>query len=286
MTRLVLSAGALFLELNPALGGCVTRFRLGDIDLFRPAPEGADDVIEAGCFPLVPFVNRVRDGAFAFRGEPVRLSPNLPPQRHPLHGQGWRSRWSVERADDHSAELLLRHDAGEWPWAYEARQTFDLDAHGLTLRLTCRNLSDRPMPCGLGQHPYFPCDADTVLDTGVTHAWTIDEEVMPVERVPAGGRYDLRNRRIAGADLDNGFDGWSGRATVAWPGKARLTMTADAPRFQVYAPPSGEVFAAEPVTNANDALSRPEAEWPSLGLQVLEPRDEAALDVRFEAERL
>lgn len=286
MTRTTLRAGELSLELDPALGGCVMRFRLDDVNLFRPAPQGADDVIQAGCFPLVPFVNRVRDGVFSFRGETVRLSPNLSPQKHPLHGQGWRSAWSLERADVGRAELLFRHEPGEWPWAYEARQTFELDARGLTVRLTCRNRSDRPMPCGLGQHPYFPCDADTVLDTGVSHAWTIDDEVMPVGRVAAEGRYDLRGRRIAGADLDNGFDGWSGRATVTWPGKAQLTMTADAPRLQVYAPPSGEVFAAEPVTNANDALSRPEAEWPTLGLQVLEPDAEAALDVRFEVERL
>ena len=47
------------------------------------------------------------------------------------------------------------------------------------------------MPCGLGQHPYFPCGPQTRIDTRVTDAWTIDEHVLPVEKVPAEGRYDL-----------------------------------------------------------------------------------------------
>ena len=87
--------------------------------------------------------------------------------------------------------LGFRHEAGEWPWDYEARQQFALDERGLSLRLTCRNASDDPMPCGLGQHPYFPCGPETTIDTHVTHAWTIDEHVLPVEKVPASGRFDL-----------------------------------------------------------------------------------------------
>lgn len=286
MSRVRLQAGDVVVELEPALGGSVVRFEIGGAPLFRPAPESANDVLLTGCFPLVPFVNRVRDGVVRFRGREIRLSPNLPPQKHPLHGQGWRSAWTVERADERSAELLFRHETGEWPWAYEARQRFAVEERGLTVVLECRNTSATAMPCGLGQHPYFPCDAETVLDAAVTHVWTVDEEIMPVERAPATGLYDLRERRIAGADLDNGYDGWSGRAVITWPGMARLTMSADAPRFQVYAPPTGEVFAAEPVTNANDAISRPESEWAELGLVMLEPGQSTALEVRFEAERL
>ena len=40
------------------------------------------------------------------------------------------------------------------------------------------------MPCGLGQHPYFPCGGGTRIDTVVTHVWTINEHVLPVEKVP------------------------------------------------------------------------------------------------------
>jgi len=290
--RVVLRAGDLELSLLPALGGSVASYRWlrgsGDVvPLFRETPPGADDVLATACFPLVPYSNRIRDGRFVFRGRTVRLAPNLPPQRHPLHGQGWRGAWTVERAGDEAAELAFRHDAGEWPWAYEARQRLRLDAGGLGAVLSCRNLSDQPMPCGLGFHPYFDASEDTVIDTRVTGVWTVDAEVMPVFLKPPTGRYDLSGRRIAGAGLDNGYEGWSGEATICWPARrAGLRIASAAPRFQVYAPADQPVLVAEPVTNANDALSRPEDEWPALGLTVLEPGEETSLAARFDLLRL
>ena len=143
----------------------------------------------------------------------------------PLHGEGWLSSWKIEEEDDRRALLRFDHAPGEWPWSYEARQEFALDETGYSLRLSCRNTSDGPMPCGLGQHPYFPCRAETRIDTKVTDAWTIDEHVLPVEKVPAKGRYDLANRLACGQDLDNGFGGWSGEARMTdpdWPFRVRL----------------------------------------------------------------
>ena len=98
-----------------------------------------------------------------------------------------------------------------------------------------------------------------MLDTGVTEVWTIDDEIMPVARAPAPGRYDLRDRRVCGQDLDNGYEGWSGEATLRWPNRGR-GLEADlskAPRFQLYSPAEGGLIAAEPVTNANAALNHP-----------------------------
>src|SRR3546814_5381610 len=103
---------------------------------------------------------------------------------------------------------------------YEARQEFSLGEQVLHATLCCRNVSDRPMPCGLGFHPYFPCSTGTLLQTAVSHVWTIDENVLPVERVAATGRYALDGGTVCGRGLDNGYDGWSGvsgRAHVLTP---------------------------------------------------------------------
>jgi aldose 1-epimerase len=284
--RLVLGAGDLRLELAPGLGGSIAAFGVeraqGYTPIFRRSPEGLYGPLEAGCFPLVPYSNRVRDGRFVFDGREVRIGDRAG-KPHALHGDAWVHPWQVVDEGEFSAEMLYVHQPADWPWAYEARQRFDLDAEGFTVRLACTNLDETPMPCGLGIHPYFPCSATTVLDAQVDWVWTIDDEVLPVERVPATGRYALGRRRICGQDLDNGYEGWAGEAEILWPESGfGLTFTCpDATRFQVYSPREGGVFVAEPVTNANAALNRPQSEWPSAGLAILHPGEEASMVARF-----
>jgi aldose 1-epimerase len=283
-----LRAGALEVQLLPAVGGSIARFdRIAGErrqPLLRGTDAAIDSVLEAGCFPLVPFANRIRSGTFTCDGRTVVLAPNMAGDPSSLHGQGWLSPWQVAEIAGDRAVLTFHHRPGEWPWEYEATQHIALDPNGLTLELSCRNLSAGRMPCGLGFHPYYPCTADTVLDTAVESAWTIDAAVLPVENVPAAGRYDLRARRICGQSLDNGFDGWSGTASITWPEEeAALRLSSpNAPRFQVYSPAEGGLFVAEPVQNANAALNAPQAEWPALGIAMLEQGQSTTVSARFD----
>lgn len=289
MTEITLSAGKLRLLLSPPVGGAIASFHWleggsSPRPILRPTPSPLEQVLDAACFPLVPYVNRIRGGTFEFRGRQVHLAPNMKGDPSPLHGQGWLNPWGIERDDGHSAVLIYHHHAGEWPWSYQARQSFTLDEQGLSAALTCRNVGDAPMPCGLGFHPYFPCGAETRLDTAVDCAWTVDDKVLPVDKVPAEGRYDLRNRSACGQDLDNGFSGWGGEARMSdpdWPYDIRMSSP-QAKFFQLYSPPSGGIFVAEPVTHANAALNAPESEWPELGMRVLQPGEEMRLDMRLD----
>jgi aldose 1-epimerase len=285
---LALAAGRLRLELSPSVGGAISAFEWIEGERSRPilrkCHSPLEKVLDAACFPLVPYVNRIRDGRFIFRGREVHLAPNMSGDPSPLHGQGWLNPWSVSESSETHAVLGYRHQADEWPWSYEARQEFALDDGGLTIVLDCRNVSSDPMPCGLGEHPYFPCGPRTRIATRVTHAWTVDEKVLPVEKVPAKGRYDLGDRLVCSQDLDNGFDGWGGEARMSdpdWPYDVRLSSP-DARFFQLYSPPQGGIFVAEPVTHANAALNAPEAEWPELGMRVLEAGEEMSLRMRFD----
>lgn len=283
-----LTAGVLRLELSPSIGGSISAFDwLGEgapRPILRKCHGGLEKVLDAASFPLVPYVNRIRGGRFTFRGREVRLAPNMARDPSPLHGQGWLGAWDVEATNEAGATLSFRHPPAEWPWAYEARQEFELDPSGLSLGLTCTNTGAEPMPCGLGQHPYFPCGPDTRIDTRVTHAWTIDADVLPVERVVADGRYDLRERLVCGQGLDNGFGGWNGEAVLGdpnWPYDVRLSSL-ETRFFQLYSPPEGGICVAEPVTHANAALNAPEAEWAELGMRVLAPGETMRLDMRLE----
>lgn len=283
-----LTAGRLRIELTPSIGGCISAFEWrGDgaaRSILRKCHSRLEKVLDAPCFPLVPYVNRIRGGRFNFRGQAVRIAPNMAGEPSPLHGQGWLNPWQVEERSANNAILSFRHEPGEWPWAYQARQEFTLDERGLSVTLSCTNTSAGPMPCGLGQHPYFPCGPETQIDTCVTHVWTIDALVLPVEKVPATGRFDLRNRRVCGQDLDHGFAGWGGSATMSdpdWPYVVRMSSP-DARFFQLYSPVGGGIFVAEPVTHANAALNAPEQDWPELGMRVLEPGETMGLEMRIE----
>ncbi|MEO7786630.1 MAG: aldose 1-epimerase [Sphingomicrobium sp.] len=282
MNWLNLVSGELSLDIAPETGGSIARFRLGEQDLMRPAPPGASDAGEMASFPLVPFSNRIRNGRFTCDGREVVLSPNLPGDPSPLHGQGWRNAWHVEASDQRCATLIFLHEPGEWPWRYEARQDFALDDDGCDVTLSCRNLSPERMPCALALHPYFPCDGNTRLATGVTDVWLIDEHVLPTELVPATGIFLPANGPVCGRGLDHGYEGWSGTATIDWGRGAKLRMTARAPRFQLYAPASGGLFVAEPVENANAALNAPQADWERLGIVMLAKGEERCLTVRLD----
>jgi aldose 1-epimerase len=284
-----LRSGSLEMEVSPSIGGSIARFDWVDAGgsrqpLMRGCHSGSINVLEAACFPLVPFVNRIRASRFTFRGREVSLQPNMAGDASVLHGQGWLNPWQVLFADGQEAELAFEHAACEWPWTYEARQHFALDESGLAVRLSCLNTSAEPMPCGLGQHPYFPCGEETILDAKVSHAWDVDAQVLPTVKLPATGRFDLRERKVCGQGLDHGFCGWEGEARMSDPGwAAQLIMSSSEARFfQLYSPSEGGLFVAEPVSHANAALNAPEEEWPELGMRVLEPGEEMQLTMRVE----
>lgn len=285
---LTLEQGHLRLTLSPSIGGAIAAFEWISEDgvraILRKCHSPLEKALDAGCFPLVPYVNRIRGGRFSFRGQTIRLEPNMAGDPSPLHGQGWVNPWTIERKDSKSASLVYHHEPGEWPWAYDAFQEFRLDEHGFSVRLTCLSKDSEPMPCGLGEHPYFDCGPETRIDTIVDSAWTVDEHTLPVEKVLAEGRYDLKHRLVCGQDLDNGFGDWGGEARMsdpAWPYELRLTSPT-AKFFQLYSPSKGGIFVAEPVSHANAALNRPESEWSELGIRVLQSGEAMSLEMRLE----
>lgn len=276
MTRIHLNAADYELILAPEVGGSIASFTHSG----RPILRGRDvpeSPLDCGCFPLVPYCNRIRNGRFTFRGRAVTIAANMAGDSSPLHGDGWLGTWQVEAHDQASAKLSFRHEQGEWPWRYVARQTCRLSETGLAAEISCHNLSDTPMPCGLGFHPYFPCDASTRIDTAVTTVWTVDDLILPVDHVPATGRYALDDQPACGRGLDNGYGGWGGDMRLSYPDGDIRMSSPDASFFQIYSPATGGMLAAEPVSHANAALNEPEERWPELGLQVLQPGAEMRL---------
>lgn len=262
MTILTLATGRLGVALAPASGGGVARFAVDGIDVLRPmafADIASGTGRNAALYPLVPFSNRIRDGRLAFEGEQFDLARNWPGVAHPMHGDGWAHAWDVVRSDGASAEIAYQHEragvTGGWPFRYLARQSYRLDDDRLTVRISLENLEDRPVPAGIGLHPFFVRDPDTQLTCRTQAVWRTDAEVLPVGRMAVPADWDFSaGRTVDSVALDNCFDGWDGRATILWPRRGlRLDLEATVPfrHLVIYVPPGQSSFCVEPVSHAN-----------------------------------
>ena len=285
--RLELANGDAVLTLAPETGGGVAGLSWRGVELFRPATRESlesNDPLGLGDFPLVPFAGRLTRGRFVFDGRSVALPPNLDGETDAIHGQGWRAPWRVAEADRTTARLVFDHAASDWPWHYRAEQTFVLEDQTLVHALAVTNSSTRPMPAGLGLHPYFPRDADTRLEAEITGVYLSTEG--PAAPLPA--EWDWRGGRVITAFVDHQFAGWMGSARITWPSRnLSLSMSCDSvtPYLVVYAPTGRHHVCVEPVSHRLDAVNRSPG-GAGEGMVVLAPGQTTRLSVRFAWEDL
>jgi aldose 1-epimerase len=249
------------LELRPELGGAIGRFAVGPTEILRPTMAAATDPLDAACFPLVPFCNRIPGGRFRFDGRDVALPPNMGRHPHPLHGQGWRAPWRVEQASAGTAKLAFDHADGDWPWRYRAFQYVELSSRSVRVTLSVTNLAETPMPAALGFHPYFPRAPDQRLKAEVSGVWLADDDQLPVRHHAGPWRKDWNGGdTVEDAELiDHCHTGWAGQAELtSASGSTRVTASPNCRWLHVYAPPRADFFCVEPVGNMPDPFGGPD----------------------------
>lgn len=293
-----MTAGDLHVVIDEATGGAIVSFTAGEFAVLRPV---ADFRLEAehghavGAYPLIPYANRVAQARFSFGGEDFRLGLNFAGHPHSLHGNAWMQGWAVAAASARRVHIALDYvapadgasgDGGavtQWPFSYRAEQVFSLDAGGLTVAMSIRNLDGRAFPAGIGLHPYVARDAGTLLRFYARDVWRNGSDDLPADEQPVAGHWDFaQGRTIGDGRIDECYAGWDGRAQVVWPSRAlRLTLTAAPPlgHLQLYTPPGHGYFGLEPVSHMPDAVHR--LGQSGTGLKVLAPGEELAGSMRF-----
>jgi len=266
MAVLTLSAGRTTARIA-SHGGCVLRLDHAGVPLLRPAADDAPP-IDSACYPLVPFGNRIRGNRFTFGGREHVLAPNTDWDPHYLHGEGWRSDWSV---DDHTPDCLVmthEHDGSAVPYAYSAVQRFRLRDGCAEFSISVTNRGEAAMPFGLGWHPYFPMTPQTTLETDTGRMWSEEEGWLPGAPIARPADVDFTMpRQLPHRWVNNGFEDWSGRARIAWPERElALRIEAD-PLFDVmflfvsdtsFDPTyRRDFFALEPMSHLADGHNQP-----------------------------
>ncbi|MGZ4445352.1 MAG: aldose 1-epimerase family protein [Nocardioides sp.] len=223
---------------------------------------------------LVPWPNRLRDGAYTFAGRDQQLTLTEPALHNASHGLVRWVAWSLEEHTAHSVSLTYRLMAQTgYPWTLDLHLVYDLSADGLTVTRTATNMSAEAAPYAAGAHPYLAVgDGIDHLELTLPAATRslVDDRLLPVGREPVEGTaYDFRVARPlrgtgfndAFTDLERDEDGLAttvlrdprtGQGVALWVDRAH-------PWLQVYSADdvpgnARRSLAVEPMTAQADAF--------------------------------
>lgn len=250
-----LSNDTIEVEILPEVGGRLHRIRAFGHDLLRTPPDPQTHVSDPffwGCFPLVPWSNRVPKGRIDFRGRVVDVPCNDGDTA--IHGEAYARPWAVEG----EGRLSFRGGQFGFPWPYEARQQHSIDGSSWTLALTVTNTGSTEMPAGLGIHPWF------AAGTGLEVAFPADLTYPLVDHIPSGppapvsGPLDRRTLSLMPWGLDNIWTGLTDRQIAMRRSDIGLscsfTFTDAATQIIAASVEQNDAVAIEPVTHATDGF--------------------------------
>jgi aldose 1-epimerase len=175
---------------------------------------------------LIPWPNRVDDGAYEFDGKHYQLALTEPARNTAIHGLVRFANWVVaEQGVDFVTMAHRLHPHPGYPFLLDLTLTYLLTDEGLGVTTTATNRGKDRCPFGSGTHPYFKIGDGTidslVLRSPATEVLIANERIIPVGRQPvAGTTLDfLEPRPIGDLQLDTGFAvlrrGGGGLATVS-----------------------------------------------------------------------
>ncbi|WPN45014.1 aldose 1-epimerase [Pseudomonas sp. P8_241] len=266
------------LTLAPELGASIVNWtvRSTGLPLLRHADEHALNTGlpgKLGCFPLIPWSNRIAEGGFDCPDGWLALAPNSLTDPLPIHGSAWQQPWQVV---SHSAnEVVLQLDSTT-PFAYRARQRFHLNAGKLSIELHVTHLAERAAWHGLGLHPFLPRTANTLLQAPAQQVWLCDSKKLPtrLSELPQEWSFQQPNA-LPETLVDNGFCAWDGHCLIQQPdlGYELQCQASGSDYYLLYCPLGLAFFCIEPVShpvNAHHLPGRP-------GLRLLEQGQSAQL---------
>ncbi|MET7378991.1 aldose 1-epimerase [Streptomyces sp. NPDC005526] len=234
---ITLTAGDAEVTVRPGDGGRIGGLRVGGLELLRQGER-------FGCFPMVPWCGRIRDGRFRDGAAVHQMPLNSPP--HAIHGTARDGAWTTARTT--RSEAVLTYDLVDpWPYAGRVTQVVALTGEALTLTMSVETY-DSSFPAQIGWHPWFN---RTLGGEGVrldfSAAW---QEERGADHLPTGRRTDP-----APGPWDDCFGMPGGvDVTLVWPGQLELRVTSPEEWVVVYDEQDAAV-CVEPQTGPPDGLN-------------------------------
>ncbi len=269
-----------------------------EIDLLyspQDRPKSSNGIHLFGCWPMVPFANRAFDRVLTDGVIRHLLPVNDPAKSSTIHGFGWQSPWNVEDVNEH--RIRLNHACkGEFgPYHYRAEFELSIGDHfGFEFSLKVKNTGKKPLPFGIGFHPWFPCDKKTGFTVNAPRRVALGQDYRPIGPAEIDAESDFssqrRNRQDSGRLVKTGkeiavnFLDWHGMARLDYPGSHSLnieaTKTLSSP--VLWTPGDTDFVCFEPQSHA---IGAPSDEGGRLAapLQVLQPGEAMEGGMRISA---
>lgn len=198
------------------LGANLFSVRQGEVELLRcpPTPEVLRQHATGYGTPVLMPPGRLAGATFRFDGREYRFTENLRSGHH-MHGLVLTRPWTVaeQTADTTGARVKLVFRAADYPEVmaqfphpFVLALTYSLVGQRLACTAQITNEGDQPMPFGLGLHPYFAAQPESMMRLGPARQWEMAEKVPTGRfRTPAGA-YDLTDWQSAlGLPRDDGY---------------------------------------------------------------------------------
>lgn len=279
-----LGDGAVQVEILPGFGARLHRLRVDGHDLIRTPADPAVHVADPyfwGSYPMAPWCNRIAAGRTRVAGRDLDL-PATFPDGTAIHGQVSQAAWAP------LGEGAWRIEAGGdgWPWRYAVEQRIGAAGRRFELELALTNLSDEPMPAGLGIHPWFRRPVEVAIAAASSHGSNFASSPDPA---PVTGELDRRSL----APLPDGLDAtWTALSAppvvLRWPDvgiRATLDASSEAGYIVAASPAEIDAVAVEPQTHAPAGIRRLIAGEPG-ALVLLPPGETIRMAVAISFERI
>jgi aldose 1-epimerase len=263
----------------------IRSLEIDGVTVAEPFAETASPPMGAGIV-LVPWPNRIRDGAWQLDGKTQQLDLTDPGYKQATHGLLRNTAYTLlDRGDDwvtFGATVFPQHG---YPFLLDTSVTYRLVERGLEVTHTIANVGEHGAPVAVGAHPYFRVGdvpvSELTLSVQAATRFELDEKLLPIAEHPVDGEFDLRGGRLLGeidlnvtlgslpaGETSSVLTAPDGRSVEVWQDENFGFVQVYTPRNFPGLDGVKHAVAIEPMTAAPDAFNS------GLGLHWVEAGDE------------
>jgi aldose 1-epimerase len=187
-----------YLVVDEKVGASLIELNLSGISLID-LPGSANHPLESNPYHpsalLTPWVNRVRNGNYSYKGKNYQLPINEPALGNAIHGLLARAPFSIKQQSENSITLDYVYEGEElnYPFPFIFSYTYNLlNEGGLEITFQAKNTGSTSMPFACGWHPYFKFPDTTIADLSINFLpisrFISDSQMIPLKEESLQGQ--------------------------------------------------------------------------------------------------